>query len=903
MLRILQNRNNQIMIAFLACMLILLFRLFVLTIVQGNTWAERSTDLTTKTLYTAAPRGRILDRNGIVLADNTSTFNLTFNSSGLSSEVLNSQIIALISILEENNDQYIHDFPISIGSEGFYFTYDKGIENWLLATEFPSYFTAEQSFAELRKQYGVNEALDVYEAQIILQNTYGIYPPISVKYMDYTQNLEKKAFLSRYSLDSDISAEDAFDSICAYFQIDSTLSDEVSMKIITIRNDLDEMGYYSYIPVTIATNVSYETVITIKERSSDFRGVDIVAESVRNYPYGESAGHVLGYMGMISESEKDAYLEQGYSATDLVGKAGIEKSYESVLRGVDGMKVVQVNVQGESVNTVSSTDTQKGQDVTLTIDLTIQQTAERALDQTLLALQKGGTFKSLWGDVEYPQYEHANVGSVVAIEVETGDIIAMVNNPSFDPNLFSSGISGSDWASLQAKNPRDILSPTPLFNVAARTAVQPGSIFKMVVATAALANGLDPYKRYKDDGFIEVGNRTFGCLLWNESRSTHGYINLFEAIEVSCNYYFYNLISNFDHAKQISMGMNADMSAQEVTDYALQYGLGQSTGIEITETVGNIPSDKLKMATTKVALRSMLHSRSELYFQPEVWQDNVLFNGYVDEIVSWCEENPSRNETLERLVDLGVKRDKLEELADLCKFSYFIQAQWTKGDLLNISIGQGDNAYTPLQMANYTATIGNKGYRNQVSLVRYVENEGEKLKDNPVKIDADETVFSDILEGMRLVANGEKGSASSYFKDFPLSVAAKTGSAEKSGKINPPDEVAYVKSNLYRIAPGLSWSQVETKMQELIDSDPKTFSSKNIAVRSAVIRLSDYQITTEDIDLYKDDYDNFAWFVCCAPVEKPEIAVAVLIFQGGQGSFGAPVAREIIGEYFSLDNL
>ena len=903
MSKILQNRNNQIMIAFFVFMSVLLLRLFVLTVIQGSTWAERSENLTTKTLYTAAPRGRILDRNGIVLADNTSTFDLTFNSSGLSSEILNSQIVALISILEENNDRYTHDFPIYIDRDEFYFTYDKEIEGWLSETEFPLSFTAEQAFEALRKQYGVSEALDVYDAQIVLQKTYGVYPPISVKYMDYTQSLEKKAFLSRYGLDSDIPAEDAFHSICDYFDIDPALSDEKSMEIVTIRNELDAMGYYSYIPVTIATDVSYETVIAVKERSSDFRGVDIVAESVRIYPYGESAGHVLGYMGMISESEKNSYLEQGYSATDLVGKAGIERAYESVLRGVDGMKVVQINVQGESVNTVSDTETKKGQDVTLTIDLTVQQTAERALEQTLSALRTGGIFESPWGDVDYPQYENANVGAVVAIEVETGDIIAMANNPSFDPNLFAKGISSSDWASLQAENPRDTLSPTPLFNVAARTAVQPGSVFKMVVATAALANGLDPYKRYEDDGFIEVGNRSFGCLLWNESRSTHGYINLFEAIEVSCNYYFYNLICNFDHAKQISMGMSSDMGAREVTDYAMQYGLGQPTGIEITETVGSIPSDQLKMSTTKVALRSMLHSRSELYFQSKVWQDNDLFNGYVDEIVSWCEENPSRNETLGRLVDLGVKRDKLEELADLCKFSYFNQAQWTKGDLLNISIGQGDNAYTPLQMANYAATIGNNGYRNEASLVLSVENEGEKAKSEPVKVDADEAVFSDILEGMRLVANGEKGSAVVYFKDFPLSVAAKTGSAEKSGKINPPDEVAYIKANLYRIAPDLRWSQVEAKMQELIDADPKTFSSENVAVRSAVIRLKEYQITTDDIDLYKDDYDNFAWFVCCAPAENPEIAIAVLIFQGGQGSFGAPVAREIIGEYFGLDNL
>jgi penicillin-binding protein 2 len=899
---LLKNRNNQIFLAFLVLMGLLFLRLFVLTIVQGSVWTDRAAHLSTKTLYLSAPRGRILDRGGNVLADSISTFNVTCNASGLSSEILNRQSQALLGVLEENGENYIDDFPIVLGENGeFYFTYDRDVVQWLTESGLPSFYTALQAFNDLRGQYGIPREADVYDAQLQLQSVYGVYPPISVKHMDYTQNLEKKTFLSRYDLNSNITAGDAFQAIRLYFHIDAALEDREAAKILTIRNKLEAMGYYSYIPVTIASDVSYETVVEIMEKSTDYKGVDIVAESVRHYPFGKTAAHILGYMGAISEAEKSKYLEEGYSSTDLIGKAGVESAYESILRGVDGIKVVQVNAQGESIGTISDTKAGKGRDVVLTIDLELQQTAEKALEDTLSALQKGGAFQSVWGDVYYPRYVNANVGAVVALEVETGDVLAMASNPSYDPNLFARGISGEDWASLQAENPRDILSPTPLFNVAAMTAVQPGSAFKMVVATAALANGLDPYKEYKDDGYITVGNRTFGCLIWNESRATHGYLNLFEAIEVSCNYYFYNLICNLDHARQASMGLDEAMGPEEVTKYALQYGLGQSTGIEIKETIGNIPSDELKMSTTKIALRRMLRSRSDLYFTPETSGDAALLESHIEEIVGWCEENPSRNQTLERLVGLGVKKEKLEELADLCKFSYFNQAQWSKGDWLNIAIGQGDNAYTPLQMANYVATIGNDGYRNQVSLVSSVQGEESDSPQEPFKVEAGASVFKDILEGMKRVAASEGGSAVSSFRGFPIEVAAKTGSAEKSGKINPADEVAYIQSNLYRIAPRLRWADVETKISELMSQDPLTYSSRDVAVRSAVIQLSEYQITVEDLDAYKEDYDNFAWFVCCAPAENPKIAVAVLIFQGGQGSFGAPLAREIIAKYFNLN--
>ncbi|HRV33878.1 MAG TPA: penicillin-binding protein, partial [Anaerovoracaceae bacterium] len=151
------------------------------------------------------------------------------------------------------------------------------------------------------------------------------------------------------------------------------------------------------------------------------------------------------------------------------------------------------------------------------------------------------------------------------------------------------------------------------------------------------------------------------------------------------------------------------------------------------------------------------------------------------------------------------------------------------------------------------------------------------------------------------VAHGTNGSATEYFGGFPMEIAAKTGSAEKSGKIDPIDETDYLRNNLFRIAPELTWADVEAKADALMRSDPIRYSSGSEAARSAVACLMEYRIGAEELDAYKEEYDNFSWFVCCAPAEDPQIAIAVLLVQGGQGSFGAPVAREMIAEYFSLD--
>lgn len=901
-----KTRNNQILAMLMVMMAVLGIRLFALTVVEGKQWDEAASSISVKSISTSAPRGEILDRYGRVLAGNIPSFTVQFSAGDLTNVQINQVSQNLIRILETNGDKYNDNFPIMMENGKFYYTFQRDIEDWLASQAMPTNYTAEQAFAEIRVRQNIDEGLSKYDAQAELQTVYNIFPPISVKNMKFTKELDNESFLQRYHLDTDLSAEAAFKALRKSFEISPSLSDADARKIMVIRNELSSQGYRKYMPAKIANGVSNNTIVVIEEKSSDLPGVKVVAESVRYYPNGSTASHVLGYLGQISESKKDEYVnKKGYRPTDMVGQDGIEKTYESALKGRDGTKNVEVNAFGELVRVINEAEPRKGKDVYLTLDLELQKTAEAALKQALTEIQRGGTFKSQWGDFKYgTAYRNANVGAVVALDVETGDVLAMASYPDFDPNLFATGISKENWNALQAKNPRDLLSPLPLYNVAARSAVQPGSIFKMVTATAALESGLDPTRKLRDGGAVTLGNRTYACLVWNKNRSNHGYINLYEAIEVSCNYYFFDIATGRDFYKKTSLGLREPMNIEKIMSYAQQYGLGHSTGIEIPETVIPVPSQERKLTQIKSMLKNVLYGRAEMYFQKSIIDDKAKLDQNVKTIVGWTEENPSRNTLIERIGKLGVKEDMVETVADLCKFTYYNQAAWTTGDELNIAIGQGENAYTPLQMVNYVATIGNGGTHNKVSLIKAIEGQGTNKKEAGKKIDIkNPNDLKEIIKGMKLVATGPKGSLKGTFGNFPVQVAGKSGTAQKAGKVPPADEVEYIKQYLPRINSSLRWADVEAEMLKLLEEYPEYYTTRNSAVRQAVINLSNGKVTAAKLDAFKGNYDPFAWVMTLAPADDPKIAVGVLLFQGGTAGYAAPVAREVIAKYLQLDKV
>ena len=895
--RLLNSRFHQILTLAIILVLILGIRLFVITVIEHDKWDEVAEGQNTKYITTSAPRGEILDRYGRVIATNKQVFNLDFNVSGLSTEEINVSAYKLVKILERNGEEYVDNFPIQIVDGEYIYSFDVEKAEWLAKKEFPSYFTAEQAFNAIRIQYEIDPQLDRYDAMEVLQQKYGIYPPINVRSMTYTYDKGKETFLNKYGLDIDLSPKEALAELRKLYKIDEDVSDEMARKIFRIREEVKNLGYNKYLSSTIAKNVSAKTVIAVEEMSDQIKGADIVSETMRFYPNGDTLAHVLGYMGSISDHQYEEYVnEKGYNATDLIGKDGLEAVMEKYLKGQDGVKAVRVNSQGSYIETVSDTEPKAGQNIYLTIDLDLQKVAEESLAKIIEATNSGTAYKGKYGTSGVKRYEHCESGAVVAVDVETGEVLAMASYPDYDPNIFAEGISSSDWASVQSTNPRDYLAPTPLYNIATMTSVMPGSIFKPITAVAALQCGLDPQLKLKDGGHIDIGGRSFGCSTWNTYRSNDGWQNLALGIQNSCNHYFACIATGKDWTTGASLGYDKEISIEKIMEVAGEFGLGTKTGIEISETVAPLASAERKMEGMKNSLWYYLYNKATDFWPTSVAKDNEKLKAEIDIIVSWIEENPSRGEIIDRIEEkTSILEDKVETVTDICKYSYFNQAAWTIGDEFNIAIGQGDNSYTPIQMARYVATLGNDGLRNDITLIKDIEGEEEQEREEPYQVDVTKEEMDAVLEGMKKVTTG--GTLAGVFRPLGINVAGKTGTAEVAGYVQPDNEVEYVRSHLSAIAPGLSWSEVEATMRKLMKDKPESYPTENDAVDAAVIKASGGKVTIYDINKFKDTYDPFAWTIALAPVEDPKIAVVAVLVQGGTSANAGPLVRDIIGEY------
>ena len=907
-----KRENNRIYI-FIALIIVLFLslcvRLFMLTVVQHERWANAATSQSTKEIVSSAPRGKILDRYGRVLAGNEQVFTVTMNVSGLSTREINLSAYYLIQLFEKNGDTYVDNFPILISKDGeFSFKYDNDKEKYFKKLGLSSDATAEDILNKYRDMYDIDPDYDRYQAVEFLEQNYSIWPPISVRSMTLTYDNKRTAFLEKYGLDKEMSAELAFRELRKKYKLNEPidesgkiLSDEEARKVFCIREEIKNTGYLKYRSSTIATKVSSETVAYVEEMG--LKGIEIASETTRIYPYGQAAAHILGYMGSISDSQYNKYVnELGYSSDDLIGKDGLEATMESYLHGTDGLETIIVNSAGDYIETISQTEQKAGQDVYTTIDIDLQIKAEDVLERAIRCVATGSIFESEYGNIKLTKYENCASGATVVVDVETGEVLAMANYPDYDPGIFAEGISTSDWASVQSTNPRDSLAPTPLYNIAAKTAVQPGSTFKPVTAVAALQCGLDANKLIRDGGYIEVGNRKFGCSSWNNYRSTHGMENLIQGIQNSCNYYFYCIATGIDWNTNSSLRYKENITIEKIMNVASEFGLGEKTGVELYETTTPLASKEGKMASMKTSLYYQLLANAVKYWPKSTYSNDEKLKEEINTICGWIEENPSRAEVSTRIAEqTTVKKSKVEALTDYVKYSFFNLAEWTVGDEFNIAIGQGDNSYTPLQMARYVATLGNNGLRNKLTIVRGIEDEDDyRADDETYQIDVTEKEISTVLEGMRRVVTN--GTLASTFRGFPISVAGKTGTAQKDGYINPKDEVAYLKENLSNITDEYEWEDVEKKMAELMKSDPKKYATENDTVDKALIELSEKTITQSDINQFKEQYDNFAWTVTLAPANDPKIAVVTLLVQGGISSNAAVVNRELIAAYLLNDS-
>lgn len=755
------------------------------------------------------------------------------------------------------------DLPIEYyenGQTGFFeFTDEKTKQKYLNQFHFNSQITALDFVKEMAaKNYDIlydfitNDEIKYYAQTELLKY---LNPNISIDNWEYTPIRDKRIWISN-NVDaeensSDFTAKEVFNMMRNSLEVDSNINNYDFRNMLVIRERYNKTSYLSYHPVDIAYGISEKSVAMIAERSHELKGINVEIEPLRNYPEKESAAHILGYLGKISqENEIKEYIdENGYSPDDIIGKTGVEEKFEHYLRGEKGRKTVEVNNVGETIKSVSSQTSVPGDDLYLTIDINLQKKAEESLKKGLEQIQKGGIFESEWGNFKFgDSYENATSGSLVALDVKTGEVLAMANYPSYDLNMFSTGISAEDWNSLQNES-RNPLAPKPLYNLAMLSLIQPGSTFKMITALAALEKGVDPLTEIFCPGTIKVGERNFNCWTYTLYGYGHGWQNMYEAIQNSCNIYFFVTMLGENPATEQKHTVQVDVD--DIIETAKKLGLNDKTGIEIDipqESSGGVPSIDGKKSSIRAYLRIFLESNLEQYLKDGIKLEEGMKNEIIEEIVSWIdrEETMTRTEVYEGLISLGLKPDETNgsnvPLVDNIKYSFINQAHWTAGDNLNIAIGQGTNSYTVLQMANYVATIANGGYRRNVSVIKDIKTyDGQKTDYEPMReserIELTDYNHLEILkEGMRRVSSDD--SAKPY-ENFPVEVGSKTGTAQKEG-INP-----------------------ETG----------------------------------------EPYDEFAWYVAFAPYDNPQIAVAVVLFQGGSGRYPTPIAREVIGEYLKIKDI
>lgn len=482
-----------------------------------------------------------------------------------------------------------------------------------------------------------------------------------------------------------------------------------------------------FVPIALEKNISREKLAIVETHALDLPGVVIEVDSVRQYLAGEMMAHVLGYTGEICQEELEKDTSDEYSIGDPVGKYGIEKYFDRYLRGKSGAKQVEVNVRGQEIKVLGKIEPVPGYNIVLTIDSYLQKIAWEAMKN--------------------------KTGSVVVMDPRDGSILSMVSAPSFDPNLFSGRISSEDWERLSS----DPLHP--MENRAISGQYPPGSTYKLIVAAAALEEGLiTPETKFFCPGSFELGNRTYRC--WQ--KKGHGWVDLHRAIIESCDVYFYNL------GKLIGV--------DKLARYARGFGFGAVTGIDL-------PWEKRGLTPTK----------------------------------EW----------------------KLTRFGE----------PWQMGETISISIGQGFNSVTTIQLLNAYCAIANGGTLWRPRIVKRIETGDGRLfkifgpqKKSLIPISRKNI---DILNYALWGAVNERGGTGYAARRAEADVCGKTGTAQVIGM--PEDRKA--------------------RREKTIPS-----------------RLRDH-----------------ALFVCFAPYENPEIAVAVIVEHAGHGgTVAAPIAKKIIDAYFKL---
>ncbi len=487
-------------------------------------------------------------------------------------------------------------------------------------------------------------------------------------------------------------------------------------------------------PVPVAVDVSEAVALRILEQPEDYPSVLAEQQSVRSYPrpFGVNLAHVLGYLSPITADEYDAARaadDTSVNAASVVGRAGVEQEYDRWLRGLPGYRSVAVDSMGRVLGEEDAVSGQPGDTLVTSIDAKVQSVVERQLADTIK------TARATHDDVTGRNYA-ADSGAVVVLEAQTGRVVAMASQPTYDPGVWVGGITKGQLAELYSEK-----ADNPLLGRATQGQFAPGSTWKPVMAVSALNHGYTSESRLNCSGGLQVGNRWFK----NYESASEGYIGFDRALQLSCDTFFYRV----GLAYWQRYGSDpTDVDARDpLVEGARNFGFGRKTGIDLPgESGGRIADRRWKLAYWK--------SMKDYYCE-------------IDE----------KNTT--------GKRDFLHVYAhEFCLEGNYYRA----GDAVNFSIGQGDTLVTPLQLARAYAALSNGGtlYEPRIGKA-VVAADGTVLKRIPPKVQAhvDATPASLRYVDQALLGTAKVGTMAWKMIDFPLDrvhIRSKTGSAEVYGK-------------------------------------------------------------------------------------------------------------------------
>ena len=787
---------------------LLIVRLYNLQIRDYVENAAAAESKKTKTITSQGQRGTIMDVNSLTLAYDKQIYNIQFyrdpNQGKSAIEGYTKAIIDVIDIVEKNGGTLNTTFSLK---------QDEMTGLWIFVWNNSRYTQAQQAARE-------------------------------------------KMWRSNFYM-SNVEQQQLFERLCTTYMVPEELSTEKKMQVLGVWETMQNNAFLSQ-PVTIASNVSWETVIEVEAKALTLDGISVSVSSTRVYPNNTLACHVVGYIGKIQNYDTyyESYQPKGYSMSDLIGLDGVEKTMEDWLTPNTtqrkGKRVVEIDRYGAISRTLSTTEATDGNNIKLTIDSNLQRVAEQALAENIEEIRNtqedllnsdswlDANREVLQGttrDFESNPIKLAEKGAVVVIDM-TGRVLALASYPPYDPNAF---IVGGDAAA-------DILldSRNPLVNYAIGSRDTPGSIFKMVTATAGLMNGqLSLSETISDEGRFTLYDKTNPPRCWvNQKRlDLHKDQTVQLGLSHSCNYFFYTVGSRL-----------YEKTDNQLYKTAALYGLTTKTGIDLPgELQGYVGS------------QTTLYDKNKAISAAEqaTWRPSIVFNNIKKHLVSVGEdygmtfEEAKLNKCVKRLMDMAVDynqgdwlpeiRTILMEELDMPRELVYLQIvagdtyimlneiKWGGSEAIMCAVGQSITAVTPVAVARYVAAIANGGEVYDLRLIdSIISPEGEVISNSsPIlasELNCPEEYLQAIREGMKGVVDPEGGgTATKYFKDFSYKdeIGAKTGTAEKT-----------------------------------------------------------------DIDL-----ENNAWMVSFAPYDDPQVAVVVYIPNGYSGAHCSPTIRDVL-EYY-----